>query len=239
MSIWSSKEFESWIIQENYNEIPDAFYLGLNPITSFEKATAITHLRNLEYLKIYSYIGKSLPYGFFMLQNLTFLTITAHSHDESLEIFPPEIYKLTKLLQLKISGHRFNRIDSEIGNLQNLHDLDLSHNLISKIPESFAFLNLTQLNLSHNVSIKMDTILAISSLISLDVRDVDTITSGNGMIPPSLEIFLYGDSLPEILKDSWDVRGPEINYSLFRAKANKELRAEALEVMEDELEKIK
>jgi hypothetical protein len=236
MSIWSTKEFEQWVKSETAP--PDVLYLSADKSISSEQATIITTLQTLEYLKMYSYIGKSLPSNFAMLGNLVFLTITSQSEDESFDSFPEEIYQLTKLQHLKISGHRFAQIDTEIGNLQELRTVDFSRNLIRNIPDSFSSLErLQKVNLSGNVNINMNPILAIDSLYSLDLRCVDTImVQENAKLPHSLAYFVYGQSMPDFLKDMWAERSPEIDYPAFQATMVRQLQKEALQVMQEELD---
>ena len=232
MSIWSSKDFVCWDESES-----DAFYLSLDKAISRENVDRIPLLKNLEYLKIFCYIGKSLPVNFATLRNLISLTITPNNKNDSLDTFPSEICQLTKLQNLSISGHQFTSVDPLVGNLQELRFLDLSCNLICDIPESFASLKRLQtFNLSNNVHIDIDIILKIESLYSLNLSDVYNITGGaDGQLPESLCEFKYGDSLSNSLKETWIGRNP-INYQTFQANALGQLLKEALQVMHEELE---
>ena len=58
---------------------------------------------------------------------------------------------MKNLEKVDLSSHKIHEISPEINNLLFLGELDLSPNLLSKLPDNFAFLkNLCSLNLSQN-----------------------------------------------------------------------------------------
>ena len=236
MSIWSAKEFDTWI-KKNDGTNPNVFYLSLDKPITYEQSIIITKLRELEYLKMHCYTGQSLPFNFEILENLVFLTISAQSESESFESFPHQICRLTNLQHLKISGHCFTSINDSIGNLENLITLDLSHNKLSEIPPNLSRLKrLQKLNLSFNSCINIDPALQIDSLLSLDLSGVDIITfRENIQFPESLTKFSYSQSIPNYLKDMWISRLPEVDYNAFQTSVFNTLRKEGLEIMQDEL----
>lgn len=251
---WSSFEYNLWLDAgmptENYkdstgniiNPSKDVVFLHLDKILSRPDACFLPKLRGLETLKIDRYIGVVMPFNFSQLENLEFLSITARSDIDSLEYFPSEICHLKKLQDLKISGHRFNIVDRYICLLTNLHTLDLSHNRITKIPESFSlFPHLEKLNLADNISIDIKPILEIDSLRSLDLTDVQIVTGMATKLPAALVSLKYNkfsESFPTSLKALWNERSPEVDYATFQATVIRKLRDEALQIMDEELEKI-
>ena len=250
MSVWSSFEFTRWLDAdmpaENYkdangsiiNPSRDVVYMYLESKVSFQDAHFIANLQALEYLKMSLYDGTSLPFNFMMLQELIFLSISPASETSSLEVFPTAICQLKNLQDLKLSGHRFQHLDSLLYIAYDLHTLDLSNNRIVEVPTTLSRLkHLQRLNLSGNISVNIEPILEIDSLRFLDVTDT-VVTGFATKLPSALTHFLFGkssDSFPESLLYLWNTR-EEVNYTTFHVNVIKKLQQEAYQIMDEELE---
>ncbi|KAK6358666.1 cysteinyl-tRNA synthetase [Orbilia blumenaviensis] len=83
-----------------------------------------------------------------MLPNLEKLVLDKNK----INLLPPQIGKLKKLIQLSCASNHLTTLPAEIGQLIDLRVLDLHDNDIAKLPsEIWSMISLTSLNLSSNV----------------------------------------------------------------------------------------
>lgn len=245
MSVWSSFEFERWLEAgepvENYmdddkiiNPGTDVIHLYLDATSTVIHLSSVSKFKNLEYLKLCQYVGTELPQTVSTLRNLVFLSINSQP-DTSLTSFPEEVCQLEKLQDLKISGQRFTSVSNHITLLQDLHTLDLSRNLINEVPNMSCLTRLQSINLSGNPSVNIDNVLRIDSLRTIDLTGVSTIVydGTDTRLPGALTTFIYGDSMPDRLKDLWVERNRQVNFPAFRSMVQKKLHEEALKIMEE------
>jgi Leucine-rich repeat (LRR) protein len=76
-------------------------------------------------------------------------------NDPPLTSIPTEIFELTQLENLVLSGHEIKVLPAAIGRLRNLRILDLSHNRLTRITSTIGELrNLTRLELTADFHLK-------------------------------------------------------------------------------------
>jgi len=154
----------------------------------------LCHLKNLKILDISGLKMHKLPNNFSSLINLE--EFYFHYHHDSVDLGP--VCRLKKLKKLYFSGYydphadyEFYKgyISSEISNLKNLEELDLSYNFISRFPPLFGKLKkLKYLDLSCNYT-RQEDLEMISKLDNLEYLNL----TGN-------EISELPDSFGKLLK---------------------------------------
>ncbi|MEI7999695.1 MAG: hypothetical protein WCH62_09365, partial [Candidatus Omnitrophota bacterium] len=143
------------------------------------------------------------------------------------------ICSLTKLTDLNVEGCGLEKISADIGNCQSLLTLNLSHNVLSTLPDTIGNCqSLLTLNLSHNMLRTLpDTIGNCQSLVFLDLSHnyLHTLpdTIGNvkdlGRINCSFNYFMY---FPKELLKCEHLRS--INFSHNKLKDAKDPAYKAL-----------
>ena len=245
--VWSSFEFQHWLDAgmpvENYKDVDgsiinpskEVVFLSLENVLSRPDAHFIPKLEALESLTISRYVGTSLPFNFYHLQNLGSLSVTSNSSEDGLVGFPTSVCELGKLQDLKLTGHRFSTIDTLLYLVRDLRTLDLSHNRIIEVPETLSRLKyLEKLNLSDNITVNIEPILKIDSLRSLDLT-YTRVSGESTKLPGALLDFKFSDTLPESLRTLWE-QSQGVDYPSFHAGVLGKLHDEALQIMEEERE---
>lgn len=99
-----------------------------------------------EALRLNFFFFSAFPSKVCGLNNLTDLSL---AYNNLLE-FPPDVAKLTNLLNLDVSNNLITSLPPEINKLKELKTLVVSHNFLTAFPKIQDLNQLTNLNLSHN-----------------------------------------------------------------------------------------
>jgi Leucine-rich repeat (LRR) protein len=116
-------------------------------------------LRNIETSDIFKAIKATSDWELPLVSNSQFKTLTVLDLEDNfitLEELPKEIGQLQKLEILFLSHNRLVKLPKEIGQLKNLKQLDLSYNSLIELPKEIGQLkNLNYLSLSYNSLVEL------------------------------------------------------------------------------------
>jgi hypothetical protein len=124
---------------------------GLNRTRITYLPSSILKFKQLKKLVVYNEF-KNIPSVIFDIITLKELHLIGIDGNSSIKNIPMSIYNLINLKKLTITRSRIEKINDNIGTLQNLVYLDLNHNNISPnvLYGVYALKNLLYLDLSHN-----------------------------------------------------------------------------------------
>jgi len=108
----------------------------------------------------------SLPSTLFDLSSLNYLEIS----DTTLTSLPPQVGKLTNLLNLALHRNAIEELPEEINAFSKLKFMDVSNNCLTGLPSTFSLPQLHTLNLSNN---QLQSLPDFSGLIGLSTVFID------------------------------------------------------------------
>ena len=135
------------VTQEELNSITKMYIGSSNAFGNINSIEGIGYLTNLESLYIVNYAAEnmtSLPDELFSLTNLNCIFISGSSIKE----VPSLIGNLINLKTLSLGGSDITTLPNDLANCKYLEKIDISHTDITELPEVLYSLNLKEIDMA-------------------------------------------------------------------------------------------